>query len=60
MTTPNEIELGELVTVIGGEFDGLSGTLDNTWMNEGVLNYVVVFSDVDGDFAYATEIKRFK
>ncbi len=58
MTSHDDIEIGEIVTVVGGEFDGLSGTLDNVWMNDGIQTFTVVFDDEE--FAYATAIRRFK
>jgi hypothetical protein len=56
----NEIEIGNLVTVVGGDFDGLTGTLDNEFMENGALVYCVVFNENDeSDFAYVNAIKKF-
>ena len=55
-----DIEIGDIVTVVGGEFDGLSGELINIWFDEGIEKYVVSFSDADEDFVYATAVKPFK
>jgi hypothetical protein len=56
----NEIEIGNLVTVVGGDFDGLTGIFDNEFMENGALVYCVVFNENDeSDFAYVNAIKKF-
>lgn len=54
----DEIEVGDFVTIIGGERDGLTGIYDNEFVRDGERLYVVTFGGED--FAYAPAIRLYK
>lgn len=55
-----EIEIGDFVTIIGGDMDGWSGILDNVFTRDGVLTFAVVDESYPENFHYATAIKPLK
>jgi hypothetical protein len=60
-TADQEIECGDFVQVVGGEWDGCFGIWEKCWWNPvGEWVHVVITDDEDEDAMYVPAVKLYK